>query len=352
MRRWLWCFCLGSILGVWPIHAQSTRLDQLIADHPEEAEYYFLRGREFLLREGNFPAAIADFSSAIERDSWHFEAYLFRAIAYFESGEKDIAKQDALKARLIKEEDARLNAILGIIFMHERDYYRAADFFTRQIQLDPENSQAYANRAWALLMLPSYSEMALRDYEEALKKNPHNVSVFYNQTEPLIFLERYEEAEESLSQAIHLQPSNSRFYFKRALIRLRMKDYERALADNLQVLRLMDQDEIPMIIATLVNITDIYLRLEKWDLVIHYSDLALELSLNESYPAYVNRGLALVGLWSSSPDLDERSREELENEIVRMFDLALQKGFPSAIYLERRIPDAIKNRHQVDDSSF
>ncbi|NIZ47193.1 tetratricopeptide repeat protein [Entomospira nematocerorum] len=352
MRSWILFVYLGYLLSALAIYAQSNRLDQLIAEHPDEAEYYFLRGREYLLRDGNFVAAITDFSSAIERDGWYFEAYLFRAIAYFESGEKLEAKKDAFKARSIKEEDARLNAILGIIFMNERNYYRAADFFTRQIQLDPDNSQAYANRAWALLMIPGYSEMALQDYTEALNKDPQNISVFYNQTEPLLLLERYEEAEESLSQAIHLQPSNSRFYFKRALIRLRMQDYERALADNLQVLRLMNEEEIPMIIATLVNITDIYLRLHKWDLALYYSDITLELSLGESYAAYVNRGLALIGVWASNPDLDESHREELENEILQMFDLALQKGFPSAIYLKRRIPDAIKNRHQVDDSSF
>ena len=75
------------------------------------AETYFLMGT-LLLERGEYPAAAAAFTLAIERNPNHFDAYLGRGICRLKRGHLDRARADCLKAFEINPnmEEARLLA--------------------------------------------------------------------------------------------------------------------------------------------------------------------------------------------------------------------------------------------------
>lgn len=334
MNKWI-NFIIVIFFSLITCYAQDYQMN--LIDSPkftEHLDYYLERGKTLLLHDSDYLSAIEDFSMVLAKDYYHFEARLLRSVAYFELGETQKAKEDAFFARKIYEEDARLNGVLGIIFMKEKRYYDAADFFTRQIQLDPDNPQGYVNRAWALLMLPHYNQMALMDYDEALKKAPTSMAVLYGRVDPLLRLGHIKEAEDSLTRAINFYPDTPILYFKRNLVRMLLGNYRGALADSKQVLRMVTVED-SLMSSALLSIADAYLALNMWVESLGYSNVIISMQKDSTQKenlglAYVKRGLALMGLRQEfSTDFN------LQEQIQLAFNLALASGFNNRAYLDR-----------------
>ncbi|NIZ19780.1 tetratricopeptide repeat protein [Entomospira culicis] len=334
MKQWINHFNVSRWVGVTLLCLGTLPLSLWAQSADELLEMHFHRGRQLLFSGESMEHAIEDFSYVLSEDFLHFEARLFRAIAYFELGEIELAKADALYARHLHEADARLNGVLGIIAMREGRYPQASDFFTRQMQLDPNNPQAYINRAWALLMLPHYEELALADYQQALERDPDNVTALFSQLEPLLRLGRTDEAHTEITRIIHLYPELTELYAKRAQIRLLLGEEERALADYQQVLRLITESEFDLMLHAMRGIASIYLSQENWQATLVYSQAVLTLTNEEDAEALVLQGRALLGIYQTTGEAD------IFSEAQRLFLLAIERGFLNIVYLERLLHEA------------
>ena len=101
-----------------------------------------------LQKEGEFEAAIEEYTLAIRIDTGLTEAYLGRAGAFSAVGE----------------------------------YAEAIPDFTRVIDLDPERFEAFYGRGIANMEIGNY-ESALLDFDKAIAINPYSTSAFLNRAD-------------------------------------------------------------------------------------------------------------------------------------------------------------------------
>jgi tetratricopeptide (TPR) repeat protein len=330
MRQYLGIMIFLCVLAGGVVAQQQTpqemlkRLDQQIAKDPEDAKNYLMRG-SLLFDMEQFRRAVADFTKALRLDYQNMqEAYLLRSLSYYALNEGESAMEDALSFRDARPNDPRAHGLLGTLLINQPQ--DAVDHFTRQIQLDEKNPQAYVNRAWAIQHLHGYEEQALVDYDLALKLNRNYMPALGSRAQLLMRLERPEEALETMNRAVHIMPSEPMLYIKRAFAHLALKDYRRALADNLYVLELAGPQDI-----ALVNISDLFLRQQEWHLAADYAQQAIDLASGSLAYGHANRGEALLEIGRIA--LDDEQRMVLLQQATDNVMLAREHGFVNQAHL-------------------
>ncbi len=121
-------------------------LDKAIAIDNDFAQAYLNRGTAYL-NWNNPISAIEDFNRAIELDSNNPMAFYQRAIIYYNDREYEQAAKDLISAsqRGLQKED--LFYMLGNCHYHMKQFENAAEYFTKALQLNPQNTTALNNRA-------------------------------------------------------------------------------------------------------------------------------------------------------------------------------------------------------------
>ncbi|MDE6048766.1 MAG: tetratricopeptide repeat protein, partial [Paramuribaculum sp.] len=157
-------------------HFESVEYyNSYLATHTPRAIDYFARGMDFMtLRD--YPAAVADFSKAIEVTPDFTLAYMMRAIARLrglqassamDSHSKDAGKISAETERMTKKsaladidktialspDMAIAHYNKGVLMLENSDYTSAINAFTKAIELRPELGEAYYNRGFAFFRL-------------------------------------------------------------------------------------------------------------------------------------------------------------------------------------------------------
>lgn len=324
----LWWGVTGLALAQQQPNPQERlkQMDLQIAKEPEEARHYLVRG-SLLFDLQQFERAIADFTKALRLDYTNMhEAFLLRSLAHLALEELELALDDAISFRDVRPSDPRAQGLLGALMIDSPQ--DAVDHFTRQIQLDERNPQAFVNRAWAIQHLHGYEKQALQDYESALKLNSNFMPALGSQAALLMRLERPAEALVAMNRTVHLAPLQPILYFNRALAHLALHDYRRALADNFFVLELAGPQDI-----ALANISDIFLRLNEWHLAAYYAQQAIEIASTAQATAHANRGEALLGI--SRTAQDEEQRRELLAQSLWNMEQARELGFVNQAHLNR-----------------
>jgi tetratricopeptide (TPR) repeat protein len=259
---------------------------QVLSKIPNDANAYHHRG-VFLAKIGELNAAIADFSNTIVNNPNHSEAYCSRGCCYAQLGQLDDAKQDFEQSLLHNpsSQAAYYQQIYGLqslsgadthpsepiapptLQYFERANQRASDGdsegaiadYTRILELDPENTQAYYHRSQQLHTLGHQAE-AIEDLEEAihwarvhslgllrdfngalsdtlatLKTDLSQSDLHTTPTSPKCSIEA---TIEDCSQLIQTNPDNANAYFRRAQSRALKGDLQGAIADYTETLRL------------------------------------------------------------------------------------------------------------------
>ncbi len=338
------CAVVGRVVAEPPLPQELLRqLDQQIAKNPEDAQSHLIRG-SLLFDLEQYERAVNDFTRALRLDfpNMH-EAFLFRSLAYYALDELELALDDAISFRNVKPNDPRAHGLLGTLLIDRPQ--DAVDHFTRQIQLDEKNPQAYVNRAWAIQHLHGYEKQALQDFESALKLNRNFIPALGNQAALLMRLERPAEALVAMNHTVHLMPGEPLFYFNRADVHLALRDFRRALADNLFVLELAGPQDI-----ALVNISDIFLRLEEWHLAADYAQQAIEIEGGALVYGLANRGESLLAIARTAHDAEQRV--ELLSLAEAHVELARELGFVNQAHLNRLMREiaSLQNRASVNEA--
>ena len=115
---------------------------------PQTAGVFLDRGIT-LASQGEFGAAIADFTEAIRLDPNNAAAYFNRALAYAHKGDYDRAIADYSQALAVAPLDPDKEVFVynkrGVAYHRKADYARARTDYTRVLQLDPNNTTARNN---------------------------------------------------------------------------------------------------------------------------------------------------------------------------------------------------------------
>jgi len=125
----------------------------------------------------------------------------------------------------------------GVAYYDLQQYQRAIVDYDRALELDPAYADAYNNRGVAYYDLQQY-QRAIVDYDRALELNPAYADAYNNRGDAYYDLRRYERAIEDYDCAIELNPTDSLAYLGRGDAYHALQQYERAIADYDRALEL------------------------------------------------------------------------------------------------------------------
>ena len=90
--------------------------------------------------------------------------------------------------------------------LHDRgEYDGAVKHYSRAIQLDPKNSQAFLYRAHSYTFLDKYDK-AVADYTRSIELNPSEAEAYLSRGDAYTQVDKYDEAILDYRQALRLDP--------------------------------------------------------------------------------------------------------------------------------------------------
>ena len=112
-----------------------------------------------------------------------------------------------LSGTLILSQTAEEYFLRGNGKSEKGDYSGAIADYSKSIELEPNFSGTYNNRANVYFTLKRYDE-AIADYSKAIELKPDYASAFYNRGLSFYSLKRYDEAIKDFTSAIYLKKNN------------------------------------------------------------------------------------------------------------------------------------------------
>jgi tetratricopeptide (TPR) repeat protein len=139
----------------------------------------------------------------------------------------------------------------GLASHDKSEYDQAITYYTRAIELNPQDSVAYYHRGnsyYAGGMNDRYRRygLAIADYNEAIRLNPQNANVYWKRGRAYAGIEKYDLAIADYTQAIQLNPGETELYKDRGDSYLNKKDYSQAMADYELALQISPENTITM----------------------------------------------------------------------------------------------------------
>ncbi len=173
----------------------------------------------------------------------------------------------------------------GVAWYHRKEYDLALSDYNEAIRLDSHNETAYYNRGLVWEISCQYDK-ALADYNQAIKLNPNYPSAYRNRGRVEHLMKEYDRALADLNFAIQLDPRTAITFKDRAAVWADKHEYDKALADYDQAIKLNPRDAYNSAARSLI-----WMAREQFDKVIADCDQALKLDPNYAL-VYSLRGLA------------------------------------------------------------
>lgn len=166
----------------------------------------------------------------------------------------------------------------AVEYMYQEDYDHAIEYFTRVIELAPQDSIAYFDRGMAkemkgdiLAAIDDYSkqievtpnsvdsyflramlwdklnrrDLAIQDYSKVLELEYDNADAHLMRGIDLKLSRRYQEALDDIGVAISIDPERAEYYFERAEVEIILEDTEAACKDYMHYRELSGEKPIP-----------------------------------------------------------------------------------------------------------
>lgn len=126
-------------------------------------------GRRYL-EQGNYRQAMPKFDKAISKNPKNAMAYAYRGRAYFEMQDYTRAGSDLKRALELNPKNLQANMFMGNLLSKKYDP-AASGYYSKVINEDPDNAEAYYRRALSNLT-GDKNEEALKDLKKAVKADP------------------------------------------------------------------------------------------------------------------------------------------------------------------------------------
>ncbi len=203
----------------------------------QNVKQYIKSGKEFA-ENGNYTEAIKQYTKAIEIDSQNPEAYKYRAIAYEKSG----------------------------------SFQLAFDNWSKIVIVDPDE-EVYYNLGRLAFLLGKYT-LSIDNLNKALNLKSSYIEAYLCKIESLLALKKYNEAQKVCEDAINVKETAEVFYLT-GLTKEKLDELEAAELSYMQALEEDKKHE-----KSLVALSDLLIRLEKYANSNKYIDQALKLNPN------------------------------------------------------------------------
>jgi len=118
-----------------------------------------------------------------------------------------ILKEQRLEAEKIAKEEAEKKRLAGNDMFRASDFAQAAALYTLCLELDPQQSAVWSNRAQCWLKLGDH-EKALEDATKCTEVDPSNPKGWFRKGMSFHAMKRFPEAIPALLEAEKLEPTN------------------------------------------------------------------------------------------------------------------------------------------------
>lgn len=247
------------------------------------AEYFYNQGRE-KSRFGDVKGSLDNYNLAIQINPTYANAYARRCGSHLRLEDDVRAKADCQRAIALDADNTIANLNWGNYYTEQRDrtkadpyYTKAVELSSREIQLQPNNADAYYHRGAARLRLADYSgaiedatkaieldpqyveayitrcqaqgqlsnhEAAANDCKQAAELNPNHYVAYASLCNNLSNAGQYDAAIEACTQALQINPNDSYGYNNRGVVYLKMGNYESAINDYRQAIQRDAKDAV------------------------------------------------------------------------------------------------------------
>ncbi|CAE7238172.1 SEC [Symbiodinium sp. KB8] len=193
------------------------------------AEQHHARG--FAARKrGDFPAAIAAYTEAIEADPSYFKAWFNRGFAQDKLRKFDAAIADYTAALRVNPDNAYCHYNRGISYDRSGQYEEAIADFSRAMELLPGQADFAHNRGFCHRKRGDFAA-AIADYTRALELNPRHFKALYNRAFSHDRLGQLEEALADYTAAMGIDSANPNTFLNRGTTLEKLGRLEEAIAD-------------------------------------------------------------------------------------------------------------------------
>lgn len=175
--------------------------------------------------------AIPLLNAYIERDTLSTDAYTQRARCLRKIGKYDKTFDDLKHALRLDSNNAEAYCVLGSTHAMIGKYDLSLESFNKSILIDSGFATAYSCRGALYYYFLNENEMALDDFNKAIKLDPKSYNQFYNRGIMYRLKGDYEKAISDYSKALSLQPNDHLVYNDRGLSYLKLKEYRKAIVD-------------------------------------------------------------------------------------------------------------------------
>ncbi|MFH2090815.1 MAG: tetratricopeptide repeat protein [Pseudomonadota bacterium] len=173
----------------------------------------------------------------------------------------------------------------GLFFNRIGQYEKAIDSFSRAVEIDPQNANAYNNRGAIWYLKENYGT-AIEDYTKALELKPDVTDFYINRAAAWFKTGDFKKTIADYDQAIRLDPRLAHAFNNRGMTFYFMGEYDKAVADHTRAIEL--NSEISQFYN---NLGAAWFRKEKDERAIVAYSRALGLN-PKSFNALRNRGIA------------------------------------------------------------
>jgi len=208
------------------------------ATAPVSAQAYSNRARA-LIHQRRYDLAEQEARRAIQQDPAYATGYHLLSIALWGQEQIAAALTACEEALRLAPEDGYIHSTLADLLSKQRDWRkrrRAAEHHRRAIALCPND--AFVRNRYAHFLFRTNRAEAVRQNAEALRLNPQHVDSLIYRATLLVSKRRYREAEESVLQALALQPNNELAHRQLGDVRLFQQKPDQALDNMREALRL------------------------------------------------------------------------------------------------------------------
>ena len=115
---------------------------------------------------------------------------------------------------------------LGNAQFKNQNYTAAADYYTKGLELNPNEPVLYANRGTCLKLLGKYKE-SLSDYKKAVQLGPRNTKNIKKLSSVYVILGNFGEAQILLQKCCNLEPEDSSHTYELNKVKKMVEDYEK-----------------------------------------------------------------------------------------------------------------------------
>lgn len=125
----------------------------------------------------------------------------------------------------------------GISFLKQGRYDEAIKAFSVNIEIIPDDAEAYHNRGIAWFYKKEYDN-AVSDYTAALKIRPTYAEAYHSRAGAWFYKGDYDKAISDCTQFLKMRPGDFEAYNNRGMAWFRNGEYDKAIADHIRALEL------------------------------------------------------------------------------------------------------------------